>query len=146
MSEDINRLLSKQPLLLFDGECGFCNKVVQFFLRNEKKNLPDSKTVKFVPLESEAGKLLRQYFEIDDQIDSIILIRHHSAYIKSCAALRLTQYMKGLWPVLSLFVIIPPFIRNLVYNFVAKHRKKIAGRVESCGLLKQEDKERFLLN
>lgn len=137
---DVNELLKKQPILLFDGECGFCNKSVQFFLRHERS----SKQMHFAPLESAVGKALRDYFKINEKVDSIILIRNHDAYIKSCAALRMTLYMRSLWPVLVIFVIIPPFLRNLVYDFVARNRQRIAGRVESCALLPAEDKKRFL--
>ena len=98
----------------------------------------------FAPLESEIGKALRTYFEIDEKIDSIILIKDHSAYIKSCAALRLAPYMKGLWRLAIIFVVIPPFLRNMVYDFIARRRKKIFGRVESCALLANEDRKRFL--
>jgi predicted DCC family thiol-disulfide oxidoreductase YuxK len=136
---DLNEALTKQPILLFDGECGFCNKTIHFFLRKER-----NKKMHFAPLQSELGKALRNYFEISDEIDSIILIKDHSAYIKSCAALRLTPYMKGLWRSLIVFVIIPPFLRNIVYDFIARRRKKMFGRVESCALLKNEDRERFL--
>lgn len=98
----------------------------------------------FAPLTSEAGILLRNYFEIPAGTDSIILIKDHSAYIKSCAALRLTQYMKNLWPLMMVFVIIPPFIRNRVYDYIAKRRMKWFGRVENCALLDAEDRSRFL--
>lgn len=145
MEININQLLTKQPILLFDGECGFCNKTIQFFLRNEKNYSGGSgKKMHFVPLQSEVGKALRNYFEIDEKIDSIILIKDHSAYIKSCAALRLTPYMKGAWPLMMTFVVIPPFLRNLVYDFIAKRRKRLFGRVESCALLTDVDKSRFL--
>ena len=137
---DINSLLSKQPILLFDGECGFCNKTVQFFLKNEK----EPKKMHFAPLQSDVGMALRNYFEIDPNLDSIILIKEHSAYIKSCAALRLAPFMKGAWPGMISFVVIPPFIRNAVYDLIARKRRKIAGRVESCALLKSEDRSRFL--
>lgn len=133
-------LLKKQPILLFDGECGFCNKSIQFFLKNEK-----NKKMHFAPLESEVGKQLKTYFEINPNIDSVILIKDYSAFIKSCAALRLTPFLKGAWPLMMVFVIIPPFIRNWVYDLIAKNRMKIAGRVESCQLLPKEDKERFFV-
>jgi len=141
MNNDINALLSKQPILLFDGECGFCNKSIQFFLKHEKKS---TTKIRFAPLQSDAGILLRKYFEIADNTDSVIFIRNHAAYIKSCAALRLTGYMKGLWPLMTIFVIIPPFIRNVGYNYIAKRRMKWFGRVEQCALLQKEDKERFI--
>jgi predicted DCC family thiol-disulfide oxidoreductase YuxK len=137
---EINELLKKQPILLFDGECGFCNRTVQYFLKNESSK----RKMHFAPLQSEPGILLRKYFEIGDNVDSLILIKGHDAYIKSCAALRLAPFMKGLWPVAVVFVIIPPFIRNLVYDFIAKRRMKLFGRGESCALLKNEDRSRFL--
>lgn len=135
---NIDELLLKQPILLFDGECGFCNKSVQFFLKNEK-----NKKMHFAPLQSPAGKQLKLYFEINEKVDSIILIKEHAAFIKSCAALRLFPFMKGAWPLMIVFVIIPPFIRNWVYDLIAKNRMRISGRVESCALISAKDKERF---
>lgn len=139
MKEEIKFLLQKQPLLLFDGECGFCNKSVQFFIKHEK-----NKQVNFVPLQSMAAKALQEYFEISDKIDSIIFIRNHEVFVKSCAALRLTKYMKGVYPLMQFFLIVPPFIRNLIYDAIAKRRMKWFGRVENCALLEKEDKERFI--
>ena len=136
---DINEILTKQPLLLFDGECGFCNKSLQFFIRHEK-----NKKMFFAPLKSAVGEEVKTYFEIGNKTDSLILIRDYSAYIKSCAALRLTLYMKGLWPLMCVFLIIPPFLRNIIYDAIAKRRMKIFGRVESCSLIPNEDKVRFL--
>ncbi len=138
---NINDILTKQPLLLFDGECGFCNKSLQFFIKHEK-----NKSMHFAPLTSDVGKEIRTYFEIGEKTDSVILIKDYSAYIKSCAALRLTLYMKGLWPLMTVFLIVPPFLRNMVYDLIAKKRMSIAGRVESCALIPAEDKKRFLNN
>ncbi|MBA2610704.1 MAG: DUF393 domain-containing protein [Bacteroidetes bacterium] len=136
---EINEILKKQPILLFDGECGFCNKSLQYFLRHEK-----NKSMHFAPLGSNVGKELKAYFEIEEKTDSVILIRDHSAYIKSCAALRLMPYMKGLWPLMIVFVVVPPFIRNWVYDLIAKRRMKFFGRVDNCANLPKEDRERFL--
>lgn len=136
-------LLNKQPILLFDGECGFCNHSVKFFLKHERKTNGKG-VMHFAPLNASAGEQLRNYFEVDKKIDSIILIRSHSAYIKSCAALRMTLYMKGLWPLLSVFLIIPPFLRNPIYDWVARNRMKFFGRVQNCELLQAEEQARFL--
>jgi predicted DCC family thiol-disulfide oxidoreductase YuxK len=139
MEKDVQEILKLQPILLFDGECGFCNKSIQFFLERERK-----KVVHFASLQSDTGKILRKYFEIGDKVDSVILIKDHSAFIKSCAALRMTRYMKGLWPMMMVFVMIPPFIRNIGYDFIAKRRMKWFGRIENCALLQKEDKVRFI--
>ncbi|MDO9000270.1 thiol-disulfide oxidoreductase DCC family protein [Sediminibacterium sp.] len=135
---DINEVLKKQPILLFDGECGFCNRSLLYFINHEK-----NKTMHFAPLKSKTGKELLAYFEIEAKTDSVILIRDHSAYIKSCAVLRLMPYMKGLWPLMIVFVIIPPFIRNFIYDMIAKRRMKFFGRVDNCALLPKEDRDRF---
>ncbi len=137
---ELNEILALQPLLLFDGECGFCNKSIQFYLQREKRP-----HLKFISLQSPTAKQLTDYFEIDTtKTDSVILIRGNQAFIKSCAALRVTTYMKGLWPALMVFIIIPPFIRNGVYDWIAKRRMKWFGRIEHCALLKQEDRKRFI--
>lgn len=138
-AEEIQQLLTMQPILLFDGECGFCNRSVQFFLKRER-----NKCMHFAPLQSKAGIALRSYFEISEKTDSIILIKNHAAYIKSCAALRLAPYMKGLWPALIILVAIPPFIRNAVYDLIASRRMKLFGRVQNCALLDKEDQQRLL--
>lgn len=147
MNPQLTTILTKQPILLYDGECVFCNKSLRFFLRNEKKQNPDATKntmIHFAPLQSEVGIELKKYFEISENVDSLILIKEHSAYIKSCAALRLTLYMKGLWPLLVVFVIIPPFLRNIVYDIVAKRRKKLFGRSDNCQLFSKEENERML--
>lgn len=135
----LNEALKKQPLLLFDGKCVLCNQVILFFLKHEK-----NKELHFVSIESELGISIKNYFEINTKTDSMILIKNHDAFIKSCAALRLTKYMKGGWPLLIVLVIIPPFIRNFFYDFIARRRKKWFGELENCALLKNEDRSRFL--
>lgn len=146
MMNDVNELLKQQPILLFDGECGFCNRAVLFFLKFENLKLHGvpNKKMHFASLQSEQGKALKKFFELSDQLDSLILIKDHSAFVKSCAALRLTMYMRGLWPILVVFVIIPSFIRNIFYDLFAKQRMKFFGRVKNCALLNETDKSRFL--
>jgi predicted DCC family thiol-disulfide oxidoreductase YuxK len=136
---EINTLLNNQPILLYDGDCGFCNKAILFFLKREKNN-----TMHFASLQSEAGLLLKNHFELDSKIDSMILIKDYSAHIKSCAALRLTLYMKGLWPLIIVFVVIPPFIRNYFYDYVAKKRKSITKSIAVCQMVNDTTKSRFL--
>lgn len=139
MTVDVHALLKHQPILLFDGECGFCNRSVLFVLKRER-----GRRLHFAALQSPQGMALKAYFDLDERTDSLILIKSHEAYIKSCAALRLTQYMKGLWPLLMIFILIPPFLRNPVYDWVARNRMRWFGRVRHCELLQQKDQARFL--
>lgn len=136
---DINELLKRQPILLIDGDCILCNNSVNYLLKREKK--PE---LSFAPIKSETAKALIDYFEIPENVDSMVLIKNYSVHIKSCAALRLTLYMKGLWPLLVVFVIIPPPLRNLVYDFIAKRRYKKFGKTTQCAMIDPKFRTRFL--
>lgn len=139
MTAHLNELLRQQPILLFDGECGFCNRTVLFLLKRERQP-----KLRFAALQSETGRQLCNYFQLPEQLESVVLIKNHGAYIKSCAALRLTRYMKGLWPLLMVFVLIPPFVRNRVYDYIAARRMKWFGRVSNCALLPADTRVRFI--
>lgn len=136
---DINEILKKQPILLIDGDCVLCNNSVNYLLQRES-----SPKLSFATLSSETGKALIEYFEIPQDVDSMVLIKNYSVHIKSCAALRLTLYMKGLWPLLVVFVVIPPFLRNIVYDYIAKRRYKKFGKTTNCALIDQKYRNRFL--
>jgi predicted DCC family thiol-disulfide oxidoreductase YuxK len=138
---DIHEILKKQPILLIDGNCILCNNSVNYLLNHEKEKGPK---LHFVPVQSETGQAIMEYFEIPKDIETMILIKNYQVHIKSCAALRLTLYMKGLWPILVAFVVIPPPLRNLVYDFIAKRRYKKYGKTDMCAMIEPKFRERFL--
>jgi predicted DCC family thiol-disulfide oxidoreductase YuxK len=79
-----------------------------------------------------------------EALRSVILIKNNCIYTKSKAALLIAKELDGLWPVLCIFVIIPPFIRNWVYDFIAANRYKWFGKKDSCLIPSPELKDRFL--
>lgn len=128
------------PILLFDGECNLCNGSVQFVIERDKKG-----KVKFCSIQSETGeKLMSKHNIPNNYLASIILIENNKIYYKSTAALRLSKHMDSLWPSLFAFIIIPAFIRNWVYDFIAKNRYKWFGKTETCWIMTPELKDRFL--
>lgn len=129
-----------QKIILFDGVCNLCNSSVTLVIKNDPKN-----KFKFAALQSEKGQLLIAKYQIDpSKTDSIILIEHNKAYVKSTAALRIARQLSGAYPLLYTFIIIPNFIRNWVYDYVAKNRYKWYGKQESCMIPTPELKEKFL--
>ncbi len=132
--------LKHKPILLFDGYCNFCSSVVQFVNKREKRQ-----ELYFASLQSDIGRELLAHYGIDPvKTDSLVLIDRDKAFIKSGAALRLTRYMKALYPLLQIFLAVPSPIRNLVYDFIARRRYKWFGRSESCMLPDKELARRFL--
>lgn len=132
--------LKHKTILMFDGYCNLCNSSVQFVLKHEKGN-----QLFFTSLQSPAGQELLNHFNIDPaQTDSFVLIENNKAYVKSAAALRATKYLKGFYPILFSFIIVPPFIRNFVYDYIARNRYKWYGKSDSCMMPDENLSKRFL--
>lgn len=129
------------PVILFDGVCNFCNSTINFVMRKNKK-----RNIKFTTLQSFAGtQLLQQYGFAENDLQSFIFIENGKAYNKSSAALRVCKYLSGGWRLCYAFLIVPKFIRDGVYDFVAKNRYKWFGKREECMIPTQDMKARFLL-
>jgi len=80
----------------------------------------------------------------ENELNSFILLENEKLYTKSTGALRVTKKLSGLWPLLYGFIIIPPFIRNAVYSYIAHHRYKWFGKKEACWIPTPELKQLFL--
>jgi predicted DCC family thiol-disulfide oxidoreductase YuxK len=130
----------QHPVILFDGVCNLCSSAVQFVLKRDKKNV-----FRFASLQSSFGQnLLKQYHLPSKGFDSFIVLERQAVYTKSTAALRVVKQLSGAWPLLYIFSIIPAFISNTVYNFIAKNRYRWFGKKETCWIASPELKNKFL--
>ena len=100
----------------------------------------------FAPLQGEAGKQIIQKFHLDiSKTDSILLYSEEKGLqIKSSAALAIASKLGFLRNLLTIFYIIPPFIRNWVYDYIAKNRYKWYGKKEACMIPTPELQAKFL--
>ncbi|RMB60514.1 thiol-disulfide oxidoreductase DCC family protein [Dokdonia sinensis] len=136
----MKELLEDKKIILFDGVCNLCNSSITFVIKKDRKDL-----FRYAPLQSEAGQFLTQKHKIDPtETDSIILVEGERASIKSTAALRVARHLKGAYPLLFGFMIIPNFIRNWVYDYVAKNRYKWFGKKDACMIPTPELRSKFL--
>jgi predicted DCC family thiol-disulfide oxidoreductase YuxK len=127
-------------IILFDGVCNLCNSSVQFILRRDKAG-----KFLFASLQSPVGQQYLQKFGLPaDELHSFILIENGKAYSRSSAALRVLRQLGGGWKLFYAFRILPAFIRDGVYNLIARHRYRWFGKRESCWLPTPELKSRFL--
>jgi len=132
--------MNDRPVILFDGVCNFCNSAVNFTLKRDKADAID-----FTTLQSVAGqKLLKQYELPPDDLRSFVFIEKGRAFTRSTASLRVCRYLRGLWPLCYAFIIVPGFIRNGVYDWVAKNRYKWFGVRNECMIPTPEIRSRFL--
>lgn len=127
-------------IVLYDGWCNLCDYSVQFILKRDKNAY-----FKFAALQSETGKKLQEKYNLPtDTIDTIVLIEADKAYLRSTAGLRIARKLNRLWPILYVFIMVPPFIRNLIYRFIARNRYKWFGKKDACAMPTPDIKARFL--
>lgn len=130
----------EHPIIFFDSVCNLCTGSVQFIIKHDPTH-----HFRFASLQSEIGQqVLQQYNLPDAEFGSFILWEKGKLYTKSSAALLVTKKLTGLWPGLYVFMIVPPFIRNAVYNFVAKNRYKWFGKKEACWVPTAELRKLFI--
>ena len=99
---------------------------------------------RFASLQSAIGKDLLMKYKVSNQVDAVVLIKNNKVYIKSNAALEIIKQLNGLWFLFYGFKIIPFFIRDGVYDLVAKYRYKWFGK-QVCEIEpKTEFKHKFL--
>ena len=126
-------------VILFDGVCNLCNDSVKFIIKNDKRDI-----FKFAPLQSEYGINVQNRHNINiNEINSIILINGEKIFTKSNAALRIAKDLGAPYFIFYIFIVIPVFIRNFIYDFIAKNRYKWFGKMESCMIPSNELKNKF---
>jgi predicted DCC family thiol-disulfide oxidoreductase YuxK len=137
----MTKLPKNKKLILFDGVCNLCNSSVQYVIKHDKQN-----RFMFTALQSNVGKNIINQFQIDTyKIDSILLYSPEQGIdYKSTAALKIAYFLGFPNSLISVFIIIPPFIRNWVYDYIAKNRYKWYGKKESCMIPTPELKSKFL--
>ena len=127
------------PVVLFDGVCKLCNGSVSFILRRDRKG-----RLKLAPLQSDYSRqVLASHETQSDPMASIMLLEGTGLTAKSTAIIRITKYLDGLWPLCLIFLIIPRFIRDFLYDIVAKNRYRWFGKYDTCRLPDPEFEDRF---
>lgn len=131
---------TQHNLILFDGVCNLCNASVRFIINRDKKE-----KFKFASLQSAAAQPYINRFAISGHdLYSIVLIMDNKLYDRSSAALEIAKNLSGLWPAFYIFKIIPKFLRDAVYNLIAKNRYFLFGKKDECMIPTPELKARFL--
>lgn len=131
---------SDHKIILFDGVCNLCNGSVNFFITRDKKDI-----FRFAALQSDIGIELQKNLNIDhENIESFILIDGSKYYKKSTAALKVAAMLGFPYNLLYPLLVIPPFIRNSVYDVIAKYRYKWFGKKNTCRVPALEERAKFL--
>ncbi|MEE9437554.1 MAG: DCC1-like thiol-disulfide oxidoreductase family protein [Saprospiraceae bacterium] len=130
---------SKQSgIVFFDGVCGLCNKFIDFLIKEDLHN-----TMQFAPLQGETAKdrLTNNDMEV---IDTIIFISDNKVYKKSKGAILAIAGMGGFWKLILMFLIIPNFIRDTIYSYIASNRYEWFGKRKTCRIPTKAEQMKIL--
>ncbi len=127
------------PVVLFDGVCKLCNRSVNFILR-----IDPTGRMKMASLQSDYGRrVLERHGMKSGPLDSMMLLEGERLTTKSTAVIRISKYLGGAWPLCMIMLIIPRFIRDFLYDVVAKNRYRWFGKFDTCPLPDPEFEDRF---
>jgi predicted DCC family thiol-disulfide oxidoreductase YuxK len=136
------------PIVLYDGVCGLCNRLVRFIIRRDS-----NATFRFASLQGAfASRILARHHLNPGDLDTVYVVvaqnsEHPGELVlsRSDAALFVLKQFGGLYkPAAFLLQMLPRFFRDSAYNLVARSRYRIFGRFETCPLPGAQDRSRFL--
>lgn len=125
-------------VVFYDGDCGFCNRSVAFVLKNDSK-----KDILFAPLQSDYCKrIFDEHGWAAPDLSTFYYLRDGTLYRKSTAAFEVMRNFSYPQKLMMAAYIVPRFIRDGVYDFIAKRRQRISKGY--CVIPSEEDRKRFL--
>lgn len=133
------------PVIVYDGECGFCNSSIQFVLRTDR-----SRRVRFAPRQGSFGGAVRERHPELQSVVSMIWLepaadgKPERTAVRSEAVIKLGEYLGGWFRLASMGRILPVPIRDALYDVIARYRKRLPAGRQTCLLPTPEQRARFL--
>ncbi|HEX9746079.1 MAG TPA: DCC1-like thiol-disulfide oxidoreductase family protein [bacterium] len=125
--------LAGKSVIIYDGFCVLCSRSMRFFKKIDKK-----KILNFIPRQSETGEEFHKRSGLDSgRLKTVAYIRNfgtekEEVKLRSDAGLAILNDIGGIWQLVSWLRIVPKFIRDPVYNFIANNRARWFGRHDTC--------------
>ena len=136
---------SARHLLLYDGVCGMCNRLVSFVLPRDPAG-----RFRFAALQSDLGKdELQRYGQDPEKWSTFFVVEnYHSPSARLIGGARAALFVAGQldspWRYLSILGFLPDVVLDWAYALVARHRYRIFGKVDRCDMATGSYKDRFV--
>lgn len=132
--------MERAPIVIFDGRCNLCESSVAFIVRRDA-----AARFRFAPAQSPAGQALQARHGLDAlEHETMILIKDGRVHTRSDAAIEIARGLDGPWKLLAALRLVPRFLRDRAYAFVARNRYRWFGRKDACMVPSRELSARFL--
>jgi predicted DCC family thiol-disulfide oxidoreductase YuxK len=133
-------LPSDKAIVIFDGVCNFCDRSVRFVMNRDRRG-----RFLFASNQSEAGSALLARFGVEPgSVQSVYLVEGDRIWSKSTAALEIARRLPLPWKLSYAWFVVPKFLRDLVYDWIARNRYRWFGKAESCRLPSEAERAKFL--
>ena len=135
-------MYSKKSIILFDGVCNLCNSSVNFIIKKDSKN-----NFVYTSLQSDVAKKLLLQYRIkinENNLNSIMLIHKNKVFKKSTAVLCILKNLPFPYNLGVIFIVIPKYLRDYIYDIIAQNRYNWFGEKDSCMVPTKEYADKFL--
>jgi predicted DCC family thiol-disulfide oxidoreductase YuxK len=132
-------------LVLYDGVCGLCGRLLQFLLKRDHRAV-----FTFASLQSKTGRTtVAQYGGNPDELSSFYVVAnyrtvHARLFTRSRAALFVAGELGWPWKAAVVFRVVPAAILDRVYDLIARTRYRVFGRFDQCLIPRPEFRSRFI--
>jgi predicted DCC family thiol-disulfide oxidoreductase YuxK len=134
------------PIVLYDGVCGLCNRLVQFVLKNDRNDV-----FRFASLQSKlAEQILVRHRLRSESLETVYVVLDYGLAEERLlsrlnAVVYVLQQLGGpLTYVSALLRVLPAPVQNFLYGLVARNRYRVFGRYETCPLPEGDTRSKFL--
>lgn len=134
-----------KTLILFDGRCGLCDRVVRFVLRRDRGD-----RFVFAPLQSPLGiELMSRHGHDARRLDTFAAVQDHGlpterVRVKGRAGILVLRQLGGIWSLAAVLGVLPTGLLDFVYDRIARNRFAWFGKVEACRVPTPAERAKFL--
>jgi predicted DCC family thiol-disulfide oxidoreductase YuxK len=132
-------------LLLYDGVCGLCDRLVQFVLAHDRRG-----AFRFAQLQGATGRAIVERAGANpDDLTTFYVVRDYGTrtartLVKGRAAIFVARALGWPWKAAGLFGVLPTAVLDWGYDVVARNRYRIFGRFDQCAIPRPEQRRRFV--
>ena len=137
-------MVADAPVLLYDGNCGFCDRTVKFALKRDPGGI-----LRFASLQGAYGTEVQARHPELAGVDSLVWVegsrKTERVWVRSDGALRFAAYVGGVWGVMAVLGrIVPRALRDAAYDAFARRRYRWFGTSANCKLPQPHELARFI--